>query len=43
MQRALALGADAVVSVRHEGHSQGKAQLKIGKVILLGTAVKLAE
>lgn len=43
MQRALALGADAVVNVRHEGHSPGKAQLKIGKVILVGTAVKLAE
>lgn len=43
MQRALSLGADAVVNVRHEGRSPGTAQLKIGKVILVGTAVKLAE
>jgi len=43
MQRALALGADAVVNVRHEGHGPGKTQWKIGKVILVGTAVKLAE
>jgi uncharacterized protein YbjQ (UPF0145 family) len=43
MQRALALGADAVVNVRHEGLVPGKDQLKIGKVILVGTAVKLAE
>ncbi|MGE5799611.1 MAG: heavy metal-binding domain-containing protein [Syntrophaceae bacterium] len=43
MQRALSLGADAVVNVRHEGIGPGKAQLKIGKVILVGTAVKLAE
>lgn len=43
MQRALALGADAVVNVRHEGLGQGKAPLKIGKVILVGTAVKLAK
>ena len=43
MQRALALGADAVVNVRHEGHIPGKTQLKTGRVILAGTAVKLAE
>ena len=43
MQRALVLGADAVVNVRHEGHSPGKAPWKIGRVILVGTAVKLAE
>jgi uncharacterized protein YbjQ (UPF0145 family) len=43
MQRALALGADAVVNVRHEGLVPGKAPVKIGTVILIGTAVKLAE
>jgi uncharacterized protein YbjQ (UPF0145 family) len=43
MQRALALGADAVVNIRHEGLVPGKAQGKIGKVTLVGTAVKLAE
>jgi uncharacterized protein YbjQ (UPF0145 family) len=43
MQRALALGADAVVNVRHEGLIPGKTQLKTGRVILAGTAVKLAE
>ncbi len=43
MQRGLALGADAVVNVRHEGHIPGKTPWKIGRVILTGTAVKLAE
>jgi uncharacterized protein YbjQ (UPF0145 family) len=43
MQRALALGADAVVNVRREGLIPGNAPLKIGKVVLVGTAVKLAE
>jgi len=43
LQRALALGADAVVNVRHEGLVPGKDQLKIGRVTLAGTAVKLAE
>jgi uncharacterized protein YbjQ (UPF0145 family) len=43
MQRALALGADAVVNVRHEGHIPGKTPRKIGRVILAGTAVKLAK
>jgi len=43
MQRALSLGADAVVNVRHEGLAPGKAPLKIGRVTLVGTAVKLAE
>jgi len=43
MQRALALGADAVVNVRHEGHAPGKAQWQKGRVILAGTAVKLAK
>ncbi len=43
MQRAHALGADAVVNVRHEGHVPGKTPLKIGSVTLAGTAVKLAE
>ena len=43
MQRALSLGADAVVIVRHEGLAPGKAPLKIGRVTLVGTAVKLAE
>jgi uncharacterized protein YbjQ (UPF0145 family) len=43
MQRALALEADAVINVRHEGHIPGKTPLKIGRVILAGTAVKLAE
>jgi uncharacterized protein YbjQ (UPF0145 family) len=43
MQRALALGADAVVNVRHDGHSPGKAQWQKGRVSLAGTAVKLAE
>jgi uncharacterized protein YbjQ (UPF0145 family) len=43
LQRALALGADAVVNVRHEGLVPGKDQLKIGRVTLAGTAVKLVE
>ncbi len=43
MQKALALGADAVVDVRHEGLIPGKTPLKTGRVILAGTAVKLAE
>ena len=43
MQKALALGADAVINVRHEGLIPGKTQLKTGRVILAGTAVKLAE
>lgn len=43
MRKALALGADAVVNVRHEGHLTGGTQLKTGRVILAGTAVKLAE
>jgi uncharacterized protein YbjQ (UPF0145 family) len=43
MQKALALGADAVINVRHEGLIPGKTQLKTGQVILAGTAVKLAE
>jgi uncharacterized protein YbjQ (UPF0145 family) len=43
LQRALALGADAVVNVRHEGLVPGKEQLKIGRVTLAGTAIKLAE
>jgi uncharacterized protein YbjQ (UPF0145 family) len=43
MQRALALGADAIVNVRHEGQIPGKTQWQKGKVILVGTAVKLAE
>jgi uncharacterized protein YbjQ (UPF0145 family) len=43
LQRALALGADAVVNVRHEGHIPGNTQRKIGRVVLAGTAVKLAE
>jgi uncharacterized protein YbjQ (UPF0145 family) len=43
LQRALALGADAVVNIRHEGLVPGKDPLKIGRVTLAGTAVKLAE
>lgn len=43
MRKALALGADAVVNVRHEGHLPGGTQLKTGQVTLAGTAVKLAE
>jgi uncharacterized protein YbjQ (UPF0145 family) len=43
MQRALARGADAVVNVRHEGLLPGKTRLQKGRVILIGTAVKLAE
>jgi uncharacterized protein YbjQ (UPF0145 family) len=43
LQRAQALGADAVVNIRHEGVVPGKDQLKIGQVTLAGTAVKLAE
>ena len=43
LQRAQALGADAVVNVRREGLVPGKDQLKIGRVTLAGTAVKLAE
>lgn len=43
MQRALALGADAVVNVRHEGHIAGKTPWRTGRVILAGEAVKLAE
>jgi uncharacterized protein YbjQ (UPF0145 family) len=43
LQRALALGADAVVNVRHEGHIPGKTPWQKGRVTLAGTAVKLAE
>ena len=43
MQSALALGADAVVNVRHEGHIPGKTQWRKNRVILVGTAVKLAK
>jgi hypothetical protein len=43
MQRALALGADAVVNVRHEGRIPGKTQWQKNRVILVGTAVKLAK
>ena len=43
LQRAQALGADAVVNVRREGLVPGKDQLKIGRLTLAGTAVKLAE
>jgi len=43
MQKALALGADAVVNVRHEGPIPGKTPWQKGGVILAGTAVKLTE
>jgi uncharacterized protein YbjQ (UPF0145 family) len=43
MQRALALGADAVINVRHEALITGTTQFRLGRVILAGTAVKLSE
>jgi uncharacterized protein YbjQ (UPF0145 family) len=43
MQRALSLGADAVVNVRHEVLIPGKTQLKLGRVSLAGMAVKLSD
>jgi uncharacterized protein YbjQ (UPF0145 family) len=43
MQRALALGADAVINVHHEAFIPGKTPLKVGRVTLAGTAVRLSE
>jgi uncharacterized protein YbjQ (UPF0145 family) len=43
MQRAAALGADAIINVRHEALIPGKTPLRLGRVILAGTAVKLSE